>query len=184
MIVLDISGSMNVYAQSSKSRIQIIKETLNGHDGKAGLLDTFSFVDYISIVLFNGEANVLSISDEYSSDLYLVQATTQNIAKAKTAVNGIAANGQTNFRAGFKKDFEVLQTSAKTEGHTSSCSSVILFLTDGKDGDCETCDSYRDSYGACKCTENMLSQIDEMQSQLETAGGKRATVFTYSMGEF
>lgn len=182
VIVLDVSGSMNQYAQSTKSRIQIIKDTLNGHDGRAGLLDTFSFADYISIVLFSGEASVLQI-DSAQSDLLLVQATAANIAKAKSAVANIGASGSTSFRAGFEKAFSVLTESAKNEGHTSSCSSVVLFLTDGRDNACEQCSSeYRDEHGACKCTENMLETVKSHQSSLVGAGGKRATIFTYSMG--
>ena len=107
VIVLDISGSMNQYVSSTKSRMTIIKETLNGADGKAGLLDTFSFSDYISIVLFNAEGRVLDV-DYTQNSMFLFQATAQNIAKAKSAVNQIVANGQTDFRAGFRKAFDVL----------------------------------------------------------------------------
>ncbi|QDZ18890.1 voltage-dependent calcium channel subunit [Chloropicon primus] len=183
VIVLDVSGSMNQYTMSGKSRLQIIKDTLNGHDGKAGLLDTFSFTDYISIVLFNGESSVQTI-DPGQSDSFLIRATSDNIAKAKLAVSRVVANGQTNFRAGFGKAFEILSNSAANEGYTSSCSSVILFLTDGRDQTCESCSGdYQDAYGACKCTDKIVEYIDMAQDKLVAKGGKRATIFTYSMGE-
>ena len=183
VIVLDISGSMNQYVSSTKSRMTIIKETLNGADGKAGLLDTFSFSDYISIVLFNAEGRVLDV-DHTQNSMFLFQATAQNIAKAKSAVNQIVANGQTDFRAGFRKAFDVLSTSASAEGHTSSCSSVILFLTDGRDKTCESCTAqYQNVHGACRCTQRMLSDIQGYQDNLVNSGGKRATIFTYSMGD-
>ena len=182
VIVLDISGSMNSY-KGTKSRIQMIKDTLNGEGNNAGLLDTFSFADYISIVLFNGDAQVLRISNDYANEEYLVQATSAHIAQAKQAVSGITASGSTDFRKGFKKAFDVLVTSAKAEGHTSECSSVIVFLTDGRDGECEQCNSkYHDNYGACKCTENMLSEIEANQKRLTDVGHKKAAIFTYSMG--
>lgn len=179
VLVLDVSGSMNAYVASTKTRLDILKEAMVGTATKTGLLDTFTYLDNIHVVLFSSDAYMLSgFSEEF-----LFPATADNIASAKTAINSIQATGSTNFRDAFNKAFNVLENSYRNEGSSTGCNTAIIFLTDGRDTSCEDCGSQYIENGVCVCTSEMLNTIDTLQTRLTAAGGRQASIFAYSMGE-
>jgi len=180
VIVVDKSGSM----RTAVDRWQIVLNALNGgEDGSSGLLDLMSQMDFVSIVAFSSDAEVVG-----GDNLDLQRGTSANIARLKGALEGVDVSGSTNFLAGFQKAFDILRKSAEKE-LSSNCKRVIVFLTDGADSDCDPrcTKSTPDKYNLdsnCRCQAGYLEKIEELQRELEGTGNnaERASIFTYSMG--
>ncbi|GMH38630.1 hypothetical protein BSKO_06514 [Bryopsis sp. KO-2023] len=166
VMVIDTSGSM-------VERWSLTKKAL------LSLLDTFTFVDYVNIVAFSNRAEALVKSTP------LMAATPENLKTLKDALEGVQVEGGTDFNEGFHEAFDLLENSSKetTERTSSGCSKVVIFLTDG--ADCSL-----PSYSAdfpCSISledgpEEVLSNIESRQVDLEAKTGSRALVFTFSMG--
>lgn len=147
VLLFDKSGSMegNKIEQTRCAVIAIMKSLTES--------------DYFSVVAFDSSAAVLGTAGER-----LQQATTSNVDNMTLIVKSTAAEGGTNFESGFTKAFSVLRNS-QSGSYTTSCTKVILFLTDGVDS------------GSSEAS--LLSYIETQQSALSS----RARIFTYSLGE-
>ena len=143
VIVLDVSGSM-----MQQGRLALMQQA------SRKLLDTFSEVDYIGMVAFSSSAtNALGSTA-------LIQATPANVALLKSWVNGLSAQGTTNFVAAFNNAFALLTASNGVSGSSSMCTKAILFLSDG--------------------VPNPEPNPEDVRSRSQTLGGVK--IFTYALG--
>lgn len=85
----------------------------------ASVVSSLAFYDYVSVVDFDSQT---------STSGPLVRADTQGKCAAKAFINDIGADGGTDFAAGFRAAFDVLED---RDSGSSGCEKVILFLTDG-----------------------------------------------------
>merc|ERR1719506_3539633 len=113
VIVLDISGSM----RGSRMTLQIA--------AAKRLLNTFTSADYVGVVAFS------SSSQKALGNMRLVRVTDAYISRLSSWLDGLSANGGTNFVTAFNSAFEMLSASNGVAGATSSCTKAILFLSDG-----------------------------------------------------
>jgi len=123
VIVVDVSGSM-----STASRSRTAKKAVKA------ILDTLSWKDFASIVLFNGY-----VAGVYSNRL--VSVTDANRQRMKDWVDSGSMSwedGSTNFvDALFQEDASLpgafgLLSASVAEKQTSMCQKAIMFLTDGE----------------------------------------------------
>jgi len=114
IFILDVSGSMGDYG-----RIKAMKSAANK------MIDALSFADYVGVVTFNSEASSL-----YNLN-FLAPAQARFRDKLKTLVDGLNADGGTNYEAGLRKAFEIADTSY-TANYDSGFQTAYVFLTDGK----------------------------------------------------
>jgi len=114
VIVLDVSGSMR-----QNDRMNIMQTAA------LRLLDTFTDVDYVSLVSFSSTASVAL------GDGALHRATDGRRSELKAWVRSLQASGTTNFETAFSRAFDLLESSHGTADGTSSCTKAILFLSDG-----------------------------------------------------
>eukprot|EP00747_Dinoflagellata_sp_TGD_P124024 gnl/TRDRNA2_/TRDRNA2_173934_c0_seq3.p1 gnl/TRDRNA2_/TRDRNA2_173934_c0~~gnl/TRDRNA2_/TRDRNA2_173934_c0_seq3.p1 ORF type:complete len:655 (-),score=112.36 gnl/TRDRNA2_/TRDRNA2_173934_c0_seq3:34-1998(-) len=117
ILILDKSGSM---ASGGVDRWQPTKRAAKR------VLDTLGDNDYATIITFSSAANM------YDSDETLHAVTDKNRRLMKEWIEGQAAMGGTNYRAGFELASKTF-LNAVTQGRSSGCLQTILFLTDGKD---------------------------------------------------
>jgi len=114
VLVVDVSGSMSRFGRSTMAKAATKR-----------VLDTLTWKDFASIVLFNG--GVYSV---YSKSL--VPMTEANLAAMKSWADGESwEQGQTNFQAAMREAFDIIDRSV-LDGDTSMCQKAILFLTDGQ----------------------------------------------------
>eukprot|EP01025_Chloroclados_australasicus_P016655 TRINITY_DN1842_c0_g2_i2.p1 TRINITY_DN1842_c0_g2~~TRINITY_DN1842_c0_g2_i2.p1 ORF type:complete len:742 (-),score=73.90 TRINITY_DN1842_c0_g2_i2:835-2757(-) len=159
VLVVDISESMNEVVSGSSSRWQIVQDSL------VKFIDTITFTDSFNVVFFNLEG--ISVSTG------LLPGTPENKEKAKEFIVDVVPSGATNFQAAFETAFNALRIGVE-EGTSSNCSKVILFMTDGKDTRVQA-DTNR--------IFQLLDIVEELQQQLEFVSTKRASIFTFSIGE-
>eukprot|EP01025_Chloroclados_australasicus_P016654 TRINITY_DN1842_c0_g2_i1.p1 TRINITY_DN1842_c0_g2~~TRINITY_DN1842_c0_g2_i1.p1 ORF type:complete len:749 (-),score=78.85 TRINITY_DN1842_c0_g2_i1:943-2865(-) len=159
VLVVDISESMNEVIQGSSSRWEIVQDSL------VKFIDTVTFTDSFNIVFFNFEGSSVSTG--------LLPGTPENKEKAKEFIADAFPSGGTNFQAAFETAFNALRIGVE-EGTSSNCNKVILFMTDGKDNRVQV-DANR--------TFELLDKVEELQKQLEFVSTKRASIFTFSIGE-
>jgi len=129
------------------------------------LLLTFADYDYVGIVAFSGVTARPDVTEEsdFPYEERLVKTTKNGKLDLEDWVQSKSANGGTDFYQAFDNAFEVLLNS-QTDGKSSRCSPIMLFMTDGVD------ESGRD----------MLDEIAIMQGQL----AKPVPIHTYTFGEF
>ena len=183
VIVIDVSGSMNAYDGSNfDSRMDLVRDAVTGLNSR-GLLDTVTQNDRVSVVTFSNEAQGLNSG--------LVTGTAENIGDLKAKVNSIRASGKTYSLKGLTVAFDQLIEATEAEVVGASCNNIVLFLTDGVDTVCEKCDAsgapaeYGETVtpqGRCRCKEAVLEAVERKQEELERVGGRRAEVFSLSMG--
>ncbi len=186
VIVIDRSGSMNTYDGSNfDSRMDLVRDAVTGLNSR-GLLDTITQNDRVSVVTFSDNAEGLNDG--------LVAGTAENIGDLKAKVNSIKASGRTYTLNGLTVAFDQLIEATQSEVVGASCNNIVLFLTDGVDTVCENClknaspappQEYGEvstPEGRCRCQEAVLEAIDRKQNELEGVGGRRAEIFSLSMG--
>lgn len=114
ILILDTSGSMSAANRLSKMKVaaQWVLNTLTEHD-------------YANVVTFS------SVARAYSSGLVNMGVVERK--KMKDYIGDLNANGGTNMAAGFRKAFELADSSWQAK-KTSGCGGarMILFLTDGQ----------------------------------------------------
>jgi len=113
VIVVDVSGSMRIENRHAKAK-----------EATKLILDTLSWKDFVTVVLFNHD-----IRGFYSSKM--VPATDAN----KDAIKRWCDNqywraGNTNFVIALEMAFKIIGDSV-FDGKTSMCQKAVLFLTDG-----------------------------------------------------
>eukprot|EP00485_Elphidium_margaritaceum_P006577 CAMPEP_0202689004 /NCGR_PEP_ID=MMETSP1385-20130828/4377_1 /ASSEMBLY_ACC=CAM_ASM_000861 /TAXON_ID=933848 /ORGANISM="Elphidium margaritaceum" /LENGTH=1091 /DNA_ID=CAMNT_0049344079 /DNA_START=25 /DNA_END=3300 /DNA_ORIENTATION=- len=112
IILMDTSGSMR-----EEKRMELAKEAVKS------VLRTLGESSYVSVIAFNSVVQLSCFEYE------LVPATQRNVAELISFVDGLFANGGTNFEAPFTAAFDILDNGAR------SCQTSILFLTDGEADD-------------------------------------------------
>merc|ERR1719271_360094 len=95
-------------------------------DAARALLGTFTDVDYIGLVKFSSSAS------SALGETQLVQATGGAIESLEGWVDGLQDGGTTNFDDAFRMAFDLLGSSSD---HSSGCSKIMLFLSDGAPND-------------------------------------------------
>ncbi|GFH53115.1 hypothetical protein CTEN210_09591 [Chaetoceros tenuissimus] len=154
VLVLDTSGSMGSYQRMDK-----LKAAANR------VIDTLNAGDFFAIVEFNSEAYQLG-----STPNLLSRALDSEKATYRKLVNGLRDGGGTNYNAGFKKAFDILENTG-SQDMTSNCRQAILFVSDGENND---------------PTRNNPILYDYVQAQRAkyTAQSKEPPfIFTYSFGD-
>lgn len=125
------------------------------------IVDTWTHIDYVNIVLFSSTAEALW------NESSLVAATAEVNEELKDRTRRETPSGSTNIHRGFHKAFKLLTKGFK-EGNTSKCNKIIIFLTEGRDTELKT--------------SQVLKRIESMQKNLKRKTGARAHIFTYSFG--
>ncbi|CAN0102855.1 unnamed protein product [Discosporangium mesarthrocarpum] len=116
VIVLDISGSMSV-----SGRLDLAKEAAGS------VLGTMTPHTFVTIVVFSETARVITGSN------LLLRATNENKELLVELLDQVVLETTTNFEVALNLAFDVLDTSRLAgEGYSSSCSTAILLLTDGR----------------------------------------------------
>ncbi|XP_062977175.1 voltage-dependent calcium channel subunit alpha-2/delta-2 isoform X2 [Elgaria multicarinata webbii] len=110
VIIVDVSGSV------SGLTLKLMKTSV--YD----MLDTLSDDDYVNVASFNQKAQPVSCFN------HLVQANIRNKKVFKEDVEGMEAQGTTDYKAGFEYAFEQLQNSNITR---ANCNKMIMMFTDG-----------------------------------------------------
>ncbi|ETE70884.1 Voltage-dependent calcium channel subunit alpha-2/delta-2, partial [Ophiophagus hannah] len=138
VIIVDVSGSV------SGLTLKLMKTSV--YD----MLDTLSDDDYVNVASFNQKAQPVSCFK------HLVQANIRNKKVFKEDVEGMEAQGTTDYKAGFEYAFEQLQNSNITR---ANCNKMIMMFTDGGE--------------------------DRVQDVFEKYNGPNKTVrvFTFSVGQ-
>ena len=134
----------------------------------------------MGVVLFDSTATSLGGSR-------LTSSTEETVQRLKREIDNVRPNGGTDFNRGFQLAFDLMtQDCDATETPScSGCNKVIIFLTDGRD--CsqsipnEGCSLPRNTTGG-DGAQHLLSQIESRQQRLEADTGKRAAVFSFSLG--
>eukprot|EP00521_Asterionellopsis_glacialis_P006386 CAMPEP_0195285320 /NCGR_PEP_ID=MMETSP0707-20130614/3194_1 /TAXON_ID=33640 /ORGANISM="Asterionellopsis glacialis, Strain CCMP134" /LENGTH=649 /DNA_ID=CAMNT_0040344793 /DNA_START=91 /DNA_END=2040 /DNA_ORIENTATION=+ len=152
LLILDVSGSMNgEKIETMKLAAERIVETLN-------------VGDRIAIIPFSDDANQ-TIADD-GTYMYVASEVNKNILIDE--LKKLSAGGATNFRAGFRRAYEIFNNTYKKEFHVD-CNSAVLFLTDGKM-----------TAGGTK--EDVMSFIIDGIEDMEQKTGHTVSLFTYSIG--
>jgi len=150
VLVVDMSGSMrehNRWTLAKQALEAVLKMTTEG--------------DYVAIVGFNdGETDVAN------TDGVLWKMTQENREKLLDWLDWSDPFGGTNFLSGLNKAFEMIDRSVQ-EGHTSGCSTAVLFLTDGDD---------KSGLTPAQILQEVRTKNDRGDGQL------KANLFTYSFG--
>lgn len=153
VLVIDISDSMNKHG-----RLRLAKEAA------ITIVNTTSVGDYLTIITFSDTAAQIGGYDS------LIRATTENKERLVEAINGLEANGGTNFYDAFELAYSSLEKSIPND-KTTLCNAAILFLTDGG----ITRGPGRDE---------VINLVNERTRQFaKNDFGRKALVFTYSLGD-
>ncbi|KAM4523031.1 voltage-dependent calcium channel subunit alpha-2/delta-1a [Fundulus diaphanus] len=110
LILVDASGSV------SGLTLKLIKTSVSK------MLETLSDDDFVNVVSFNKNATPVACFKN------LVQANVRNKRMLKEAVQGLKAEGITNYTSGFELAFEQL---AQTNVSRANCNKIIMLFTDG-----------------------------------------------------
>lgn len=129
------------------------------------VIDTLNAGDFFAIVEFNGEAYQLG-----STSNLLSRALDTEKEKYRKLVNGLKSGGGTNYNAGFKKAFDILENTG-SQDMTSNCRQAILFVSDGENNNPTS-------------NNPLLYDYVETQRAKYTAQSKEPPfIFTYSFGD-
>ena len=115
VLIIDVSASM-----LNHGRLDLAK------GAAATVIETLTSADFVAVVLFSDSADQLLIPGQEPNTL--IRATYDNITALSKEVEGITAEGGTNFEAAFELAFGIL---GATGENSSGCHTAILFLTDG-----------------------------------------------------
>ena len=117
-LTLDVSGSMTITdGGGGKTRLQLMKDSINGVAGTPGLLDGYDNLGdvRVRIVTFSNTAAAQSTS-------------WVTVAQAKVIVAGLVAGGATNYDAAIS----TAQTAFTSPGKIPGAQNVSYFLSDGQ----------------------------------------------------
>jgi hypothetical protein len=132
----------------------------------------FSFTDFVSVVKFSSDAEILGDQPR------LARADANNIARLKQAISdSLTTGGETNFEAGLTRVFDLFDEAMNDAGnsdlsYTSHCEKVVLFLTAGErtmGGDPHSL---------------LATRQQKLENHVNCVGGAkcRASIFTFTMG--
>lgn len=152
VLVLDSSGSMHDYG-----RMDIAKEAA------ITIVDTLTVADRVAVISFSDTAAQIG---GYSK---LIRATSENKYNLTKAINGLKADGPTNFYAAFNTTFNAIDTTIQSES-TSGCNVAVLFLTDGQ-------------ISVGPGANEVVDLVNDRTQQLATKFNRNTTVFTFSLGQ-
>ena len=164
VVVLDTSGSMDAL------RLECMQ------DAAKRVLDTLTFSDRVAIVSFATRIDVFARDGKY-----VYQATEENKAILREAIDGLEAIGSTNFLEAFEKTFEILDDSIREElvvtcGGGINGNTAILFLTDGEVTE-------PDDWTIEKRQDEVERVVAEGLADLEARTGRPPYFFTFSISE-
>lgn len=153
VLVVDTSGSMQ------GRRLQLLKIALRR------VISTLTVADRVVLIPFNRQAT--AIGDAQGR---LLTATAENKRRLLQQVDGLVAEGGTDFYPAFQKAFASLDASIEAE-LTVSCNTAVLFLTDGE--------TFLDpqGIGEPEIIELVRSGLDSVTQKL----GKPALLFSLSI---
>jgi von Willebrand factor type A domain len=154
VLVLDTSGSMQ------GQRLELLKQAVTR------VIDTLTVSDRVAIVPFSSTASVLG--DEMGR-LLTASATNKDILIA--AIDGLVAEGSTNFYDALQHAFNALNLTIQAELHVP-CNSAILFFTDGV---------MTDPKGITE--QNVTDLVSSRLEATMKATGKPILFFTYSISD-
>lgn len=114
VLILDISGSMGLHGRLESMKTAAKK-----------VVDAMTFADYVGVVVFNdGAESMYGLTT-------LAKALPTFRKRIKDYIDGLSANGGTNFNAGFVKAFELVEASV-SRSYAANCHTTYVFLTDGE----------------------------------------------------
>ena len=150
ILVLDVSASMLNYG-----RLELARQAART------VVETLTNVDYVTVVLFNDNAQQLLVPNQIPGSL--LQGTYLNIEILTNSVQSITANpfGGTNFEAALNKVFDILDN--VPANNSANCHTAILFLTDGFPNKGSTSQQY-------------------LVDLVEQRNTRKARIFTYTFG--
>ena len=172
VLVLDISQSM-AESETREKRFQKAKKAAET------VIDTLTVADKIAVVLFNGNASVLTLASNDNLE-QLIVASDDNKDQLKAKINSIEANGVTNFYDAFDKTFTVLSNSFSNEEYAaagSGCNVAVIFLTDGAIAE------YKEGQELEDETERVISLVQNRTEELNANFSRKTTIFAYSVGD-
>ena len=172
VLVLDISQSM---AQSEEKSERFRK----AKDAAITVIDTLTVSDKIAVVLFNGEASVLTLASNNNLE-QLIVASDVNKEQLKLKIKSLVANGVTNFYDAFDRTFTVLSDSFNNEVYAaagSGCSVAVIFLTDGAIAE------YKEGQELEDETERVIALVQNRTEELNANFSRKTTIFAYSLGD-
>ena len=114
ILVLDTSGSMK------GQRMELLKKAA------IRVVDTLTVGDRVAIIPFATTARVIG-----DSGGRMLVATEANKEYLVNAINGLNAEGKTNFYDALQSAFDIMDKTVELGFHVA-CNSAILFLTDGE----------------------------------------------------
>lgn len=152
VLVLDVSGSMEDYG-----RIKLAKEA------SSTIVDTLTVADRVAIVKFSDVASLIG------GQTSLIRATKENKKLLIDAIDGLEAEGATNFYDAFDKAFDAIDKTIRAE-QTTGCNIALLFMTDGQitQGPGE---------------DDVINLVNDRTGQLATNFNRKTTIFTFSLGD-
>jgi len=172
VLVLDISASMAPSAEQSL-RLKKAKEAATT------VIDTLTVSDKVAIVVFNGNASVLTLASNDNKE-QLIVASNENKEQLKEKINLLEADGATNFYDAFDVTFRVLSDSFRDEAYAakgSGCNVAVIFLTDGAIAE------YKQGEELEAETERVITLVKNRTAEIETDYSRKTTVFGYSLGD-
>jgi len=152
VIVIDISGSMAEYGRMALAI-----------EAATTIVSMLTVADRVAIVPFSDSARILG-----GDGATLIRATNENKQKVVNAIKGLSTKGATNFYEAFARTFDALDTTIRQES-TTGCNIAVLFLTDGQ---------ITEGPGS----DEVISLVNERTAYLSTRYGRKAVVFTFSLG--
>ncbi|KAL9179690.1 hypothetical protein ACHAXT_008980 [Thalassiosira profunda] len=127
------------------------------------VVETLTVADRVAVVAFSGTAYQVGSSDS------LIRATAENKAALVEALGNLEAGGATNFYDAFNTAFNSIDRAVFDEA-SSGCNVAILFLTDGQITEGAPADA-------------VINLVNERTQRLADAFDRKATVFTFSLGQ-
>lgn len=153
------------------------------------VLDTLNPRDFVAVVRTDGGANgAVTVGGTGS---LMVPASDERKDALDKAMEEVEPSGPLNVAATIRTAFGLLRRSAEQSGGGSGrasagCSRVVIWITGGEDA-CYGSPSCKPGApaGACKCTQNVLSELRTQQAELSavgTGGLPPAMVATLTVG--
>jgi len=156
VLVLDTSGSMN---SGQGQRFVLLKKAA------IRVIQTLTVGDRVAIVPFASSSLVIG-----DSEGRMLTANAENKAILVDAINGLVAEGGTNFYAALGSAFDTMDKTIAAELH-NNCNSAVLFLTDGE---------MTDPPGVTE--QDVIELVTNRLNATMQSSGKPILFFTYSIG--
>ena len=153
VLVLDTSGSM------AGERFVLLKKAA------IRVIQTLTVGDRVAIVPFASSSLVIG-----DSEGRMLTANAENKAILVDAINGLVAEGGTNFYAALGSAFDTMDKTIAAELH-NNCNSAVLFLTDGEMTD-----------PSDVTEQDVIELVTNRLNATMQSSGKPILFFTYSIG--